>query len=84
MTTDTERKKCTRCKVNLPLSAFKQKRCGNYKSYCEVCCKKRREYIRKNKCAHNRIKYYCKDCGGSSVCKHNRRKSQCKDCGGGS
>ena len=38
----------------------------------------------KNKCDHNRIKSYCKECGGASICDHNRIKSQCKECGGGS
>ena len=78
-------RKCTRCNVNLPLTTFKQKRCGNYKKRCEVCCKKSREYVRnKNRCEHGREKSKCKDCGGVSVCCHGRIKSQCKDCGGGS
>lgn len=34
------------------------------------------------RCPHNRIKSYCKECGGSSICSHNRQKSQCKECGG--
>ena len=34
------------------------------------------------KCLHNRIKYICKECGGSSICPHNREKSRCKECGG--
>ena len=34
------------------------------------------------RCIHNRIKYNCKDCGGSSLCEHSRRRSRCKDCGG--
>ena len=42
--------------------------------------KKVNKYI----CEHGKIKYRCKDCGGSSICKHNRQKSGCKDCGGSS
>ena len=33
-------------------------------------------------CEHNRIKYRCKDCKGSSICEHNRIKYTCKDCKG--
>ena len=36
------------------------------------------------KCPHNRVKYICKECGGSSICPHNRRKTRCYECGGGS
>lgn len=39
---------------------------------------------RPKKCEHDRERYTCKDCGGSSICEHNRRRSACKDCGGGS
>jgi len=38
----------------------------------------------KNKCDHNRIKSYCKECGGASICDHKREKSKCKECSGGS
>ena len=40
------------------------------------------QYYLKNKCEHNRNKYYCKECGGSQICQHNREKSRCKECGG--
>ena len=33
------------------------------------------------KCPHNRRKYICKECGGSSICKHNRIKYMCYECG---
>ena len=36
------------------------------------------------KCEHGKIKYYCKECGGTGLCKHERRKDRCKDCGGSS
>ena len=44
----------------------------------------RKEYMKqyrlKNKCLHNKQKYKCKECGGSSICIHNKLKSRCKDC----
>ena len=44
--------------------------------------KRPRKAKKRKKCPHNRERYRCKDCGGSSICPHNRVKSQCKDCGG--
>ena len=37
---------------------------------------------KRKKCEHGRLRYYCKDCGGSGICLHNRRRDYCKDCGG--
>lgn len=34
------------------------------------------------KCPHNKLKTYCKDCGGGSLCVHGKRKPRCIDCGG--
>jgi len=34
------------------------------------------------KCEHGRVRYSCKDCGGSGNCEHGRERSKCKDCGG--
>ena len=36
----------------------------------------------KKKCPHDRIKYQCKECGGSGYCEHGRLKTRCKGCGG--
>ena len=33
-------------------------------------------------CLHNRVRKYCKACGGSSICQHGRIEVYCKDCGG--
>ena len=33
-------------------------------------------------CEHNRVRSYCKECGGGGLCLHNRVRSKCKDCGG--
>ena len=52
-----------------------------YKS-CEKCRIRIREIQNNNKCEHNRLRRYCKDCGGSQICEHNRQRSRCKDCGG--
>ena len=34
------------------------------------------------RCQHGRVKYGCKECGGSGLCVHGRQKSKCKECGG--
>ena len=39
---------------------------------------------KKYHCEHNKEKYKCKDCNGSSICEHNKEKYKCKDCGGSS
>lgn len=96
MSINNNRKKCTRCKVNLPSDSFSVKRADILYKHCDRC----REMSKKNKCPHrkqkskckecggssicehNKIKCYCKECGGSQICEHNNRKSQCKECGG--
>jgi len=35
-------------------------------------------------CVHGKIKYYCRDCGGSQICEHYKRRARCILCGGGS
>ena len=42
------------------------------------------EKMVQKKCEHGRVRYSCKDCGGSGICEHGRRRTVCKDCGGGS
>jgi hypothetical protein len=32
------------------------------------------------RCPHNKMRYVCKECGGSSICEHGRERSKCKDC----
>ena len=34
---------------------------------------------RENICEHNRVKYYCKECGGNGICIHGKDKRCCKD-----
>lgn len=36
--------------------------------------------IMKKRCIHNRNKYACKECGGTTFCKHNKQKFNCKEC----
>ena len=42
MNTKQHKRKCSRCHVNLPISAFKMKRSGEYKKQCELCCEKQK------------------------------------------
>ena len=44
-----------------------------YRSKCKVC----------SACPHGRVRYQCKECGGSQICEHGRLRSICKECGGG-
>lgn len=77
-----EKKKCTRCHVNLPISHYTKKRNGDYQKNCNLCNDKNRERAQNNKCPHNKKKSRCQYCGGASLCVHNREKSKCKQCGG--
>ena len=36
----------------------------------------------KMSCKHGRLRYTCKQCGGSGVCQHGRVRYTCKQCGG--
>ena len=80
--TQTDKIKCTRCKVFLPISHYKTKRNGDYYKQCEFCSVKQKESRIKNLCVHKKELKHCIDCGGASMCIHNRRKSRCKDCEG--
>lgn len=83
MNATEERKKCTRCKVNLTLDKFTKKRDDTYQKQCIECREKAVEYANKNKCPHGKHKFSCKDCGGSAICEHGLQKQYCKDgCGG--
>lgn len=82
MNNNEERKKCTRCKVNLTLDKFTKKRDDTYQKQCIECCAKATKYKNATKCTHNKRKERCDECGGSELCKHNKIKSQCIDCDG--
>jgi hypothetical protein len=34
----------------------------------------------RNKCEHNRQKYYCIECGGAGICEHKKQKQHCREC----
>lgn len=68
------RKQCPKCELTKPLSDFKGST-GKEMTKCRKCY---------SYCEHNKRKYYCIDCGGSSMCEHNRRKDYCVDCCGSS
>nr|QBK85980.1 MAG: hypothetical protein LCMAC101_05750 [Marseillevirus LCMAC101] len=77
-----EKKKCTHCKVNLPLEHFKVKRGGERGKNCNLCLQKAVEYRNKNTCEHGKQKLRCKECEGSQICDHGKYKYVCKECGG--
>jgi len=37
---------------------------------------------KRRRCVHGKLKYVCRDCGGSRICEHGKQKQQCRDCGG--
>ena len=78
---ESQRQKCIRCKMNMTMDKFKQKRDDSYQKTCNVCLDMRNK---KNECEHGRRRNQRKDCGGSSICEHNKHRSKCKDCGGSS
>ena len=74
-------KKCSRCRTyRFPKQFFNEK--GRELKTCDPCRKRDKISREKNKCEHGRIKYQCKECGGTSICKHRRVKSTCKECNG--
>jgi len=55
------------------------------KAYQKAYYEKNKDKIKlqiklQSKCAHGKIKAYCKECGGSQICEHRIRKNQCKVC----
>eukprot|EP00732_Lithocolla_globosa_P001591 Lithocolla_globosa_v1_NODE_814_length_3238_cov_52.363179.p2 type:complete len:137 gc:universal NODE_814_length_3238_cov_52.363179:2125-2535(+) len=56
---NTQKQKCTRCKVKLNIIDFTQKRCGNYKKTCNICLEKLSEYNEKIK---ESGKFTCETC----------------------
>ncbi len=81
METDNKRK-CTHCKVNLPISDFKIKRSGEYYKQCTKCCEDDKKYRKSIKCEHKRYRYQCKECCTLSFCDHNKKRSTCVECKG--
>jgi hypothetical protein len=81
---ETTMKKCSSCKIDFPLTDFKQKRDRTYNKQCNHCCAIKSKSRIKNKCIHNREKRRCLECedGGWGLCEHNTQKIHCKICGG--
>jgi hypothetical protein len=54
--------------------------CGDTK----ICHHEKNEPIYKYSynCEHNKRKYDCRECNGSSFCEHNKRKYNCRECDG--
>ena len=94
----SETQRCKRCRVNLPLTKFVKKRCGNYMVQCIDCNTKQNGLrpkcshgARKDSCRtcsnrfckHGREAFRCIECGGSGLCKkHKIRIDRCRECGG--
>lgn len=81
---EQQRKKCTRCKVNLTLDKFKKKRDDTYQKQCIECNKKVVDWNNSYKCEHGKQRSVCITCDGKGLCKHGKSKSKCKDCEGAS
>lgn len=62
----------------MPFSTKEEKQAYN-KAYYQA---NKHKYKALYTCEHNRLKFQCKECGGSKICEHNRFKSTCKECGG--
>lgn len=82
MNANEERKKCTRCKVNLTLDKFTKKRDDTYRKRCIECCVKVVEWNNKNKCPHGKQKSICVECDGVGICKHGKIIYDCILCKG--
>lgn len=65
---ETINKKCTKCKVNLPLHHFKKKRNETLTKLCSRCLEVNIRSKKKNKCDHNIQKYLCKICKSLAKC----------------
>ena len=72
--------KCANCTKNYKLADYRKG--TKILKNCITCRKYNREYLHKNKCIHDKIKYRCKDCNGKGFCIHDKPKYTCKDCNG--
>ena len=71
-------KKCSKCKKNYDLEHYTKG--DKILKSCLKCRNNVKKSRIKNKCRHNKIKYVCIDCRGSSICIHSKEKSHCKLC----
>ena len=77
-----ERRKCSRCKMNVLLTKFQGKRDGTHLKSCDDCLRVAKKWRDSNRCEHGKEKTNCKTCGGACICEHGRQKSICKECKG--
>ena len=72
----TPNPKCSSCKLyfqpNLKSSGLPYKSCDK--------CKCRNKVTNSKKCPHNKFKYQCRECNGTSFCNHLKRRHDCKVC----
>ena len=67
---EPQRPKCVRCKMNLTMDKYKQKRDDSYQKTCDVCLEKRNIIAKRHECVHGKTKNNCVKCGGSNICDH--------------
>ena len=80
---EPQRQKFIRCKMNMTMDKFKQKRDDSYQKTCDVCLEMRNVSAKKHQCVHHRKRCECKECGGGvSICEHNNLRNHCKECDG--
>ena len=77
---DNQRRTCSSCSVNLPVTEFNIMRTGNPTKTCKNCLNHQKQSRERNKCSHTRQRSKCIDCQGSQMCNHNRQRDQCKVC----
>jgi len=58
----SDKKYCSKCRMNLPIDQFSKKRNGDYKKTCDHCLKYSVNYYKQNKCLHNKYLYICVIC----------------------
>jgi len=76
-----ENVKCLKCRCYRSEASFYNEK-GRRLKTCQTCRDRDRVIRERRKCEHDKQKYQCIDCKGSSFCEHDRRKNICKDCGG--
>ena len=76
---------CNRCRNELDITLFKEKKNGERLKQCLECNTKQMEYLKSAKCEHGCLnKSSCRNCNGKSYCEHGRIRTYCADCDGGS
>ena len=80
---EVKHEKCNRCKCySIPSEFLNEK--GRKLKTCKRCRDRAKAGRERYKCSHERQKYTCKECKGSSICTHGRMKPDCKECKGSS